>query len=162
MWIGKDAGISDYAERFIGEEAADAETLIPGTEVFAVGAAAVGGYHSSYSTVHENAGAAAAFFDSVVKGADEVGGENALVRADYLGVTGVIDQSNERFAIGIEGLNYIASRVVEPLGVIIVGDFSSGVTSCDSYSCWLELADCLVNRIGQFCAYLIYVLKIES
>ena len=36
MWIGKDAGIRDYTERFVGEKAADAKALVPGTEVFAI------------------------------------------------------------------------------------------------------------------------------
>ncbi len=73
MRIGEYGGIGNDTERFVCEESANAEALVPCAQVFAVGAAAVGGYHSSQRAVHEDSGAATEFFHSVVEGPNEVG-----------------------------------------------------------------------------------------
>ena len=73
-----DGRISDDAQRLIGEDVADTDALVPCPDVFAIGAAAVSGYHASYGAVHKDAGTAASPFDAFVERTDKVRTEDTL------------------------------------------------------------------------------------
>ena len=74
-----DCGIGGDSQGLVGQEAADADTFIPGADVFAVGASAVGGNHSAERAVDEDARACSLLLDAVIEGADKVRREDCPV-----------------------------------------------------------------------------------
>ena len=142
--------IGDDIKGLAAEEMADTDAFVPGLNVFAVRASAVGCDHAAEGAVHEDAGAAYALLDAVVQGAYEVRAENPLFRADYLRVAGVIYERGDGLGFEVEGLDDIAPLVIELLSVVIVGDLALCPPCGDLDGSWLQIADSLVNRVRQF------------
>src|SRR5206468_9305769 len=99
--------------------------------LFAFGRAIVGGDHASLGAVHEQPDAAAFFLETLPERTDQIRTENPLTGADHFRMDRVVDEGGKRFAIRADGLDDVATRVVQLLSVIVIGDLSLRLASSD-------------------------------
>jgi hypothetical protein len=136
------------AQRFVGQQSADAPALVPRSSVFSAFGPFIRGDHSPLRTVHEDPCAAALGRDLIVKRADEVRAANAHAAPQHFRMDGIIDQGGKRLAGGIQCLNDIASLIIKMLSVIIEGDLSFRWPAGDLELSGLQIRYRLVNRLG--------------
>src|SRR5438477_11343759 len=110
---------------------ADAHALRPGAEVLALRTAIVRRDHAALRAVHEETDPGPFLSQLVVERTDQVRTTDALVGADHFGVYRVIHQRGQRFAIGAEGLDDVAARIVKSIRVVVIRDLPFGFAGGD-------------------------------
>src|SRR6059058_4935252 len=109
---------------FVREQRTNAFAFLPTARLATVGLPIICRNHSALRTVHENANSTAVTTELVIKRTDEVRTANALVCADDFRMHRVIDQGSDSFPRTVHGLNDMTTMIIQPVGIIVVGDFS--------------------------------------
>src|SRR6266700_4201070 len=115
--------VLDDAQSLIAQQPADALAFVPSPSLTTIGQAVVRGHHAALSAVHKDTRASAFRRNSVVKRPDQVGAANAPLAPYHLRMNCVIDQRRNWPATRIQGLNDMATRIIQLLCIMVVGYF---------------------------------------
>ena len=142
----------------VGHRVADPLAFLPRADVFPNTADRIGGgfeiavvgrHHAPLGAIEEHGHAAAARFDPRAHRPDQVGGKDAPLVAEHLGVDRVVDERGDRRAVAADGLDDPHPPVVEIGGVIVERDPSLGLRRGDPQRRRTEAVEGLVDSRGR-------------
>ena len=98
--------------------------------------------------VHEDSRPATLFRQALVQRPDQVRAANAGPASQHLGVDRVIDERGDRLARSVHCLDHMTARIVQLLGVVVVGNLPFGLAGGNLEPRRLEVGGSFVERLG--------------